>query len=187
MTGCSTSSIADPSVVGGRAQDAPPSCTGAPRSRSLSAFPERSYELAGRLLAQAVTAAEGEDIPISDALRRTAREEGRSLGAKVLESAGSKGRSALRDATTRVLADRGYEPRHDSAVESRSVKLPLSLLGQGLHRPCLWDESRCDRRLAFFSRPNRIQGSARPRLGQVLRSTPECRGTPTRSGRPVGE
>ncbi len=76
--------------------------------------PERSYELAGRLLAQAVTVAEGEDIPISDALRRAAREEGHSLGAKVLESAGSKGRSALRDATTRVLADRGYEPRHDS-------------------------------------------------------------------------
>ena len=36
--------------------------------------PERSYELAGRLLAQAVTVAEGEDIPISAALRRAARE-----------------------------------------------------------------------------------------------------------------
>ena len=138
--------------------------------------PERSYELAGRLLAQAVTVAEGEDIPISAALRRAAREEGHSLGAKVLERAGSKGRSAIRDATTRVLADRGYEPRHDSGGVTL-VKLPLSLLGQGLHRPCLRDESRCDRRLAFFSRPNRIQSSARPRLGQVLRSTTECRGT----------
>ena len=46
----------------------------------LSASPTVHTSLAGRLLAQAITVAEREDIPISDAVRRTAREEGRSLG-----------------------------------------------------------------------------------------------------------
>ena len=103
-----------PSVVGGPGAGRPSKLYRRSSLEVAVSVPERSYELAGRLLAQAVTVAEGEDIPISDALRRAAREEGHSLGAKVLESAGSKGRSALRDATTRVLADRGYEPRHDS-------------------------------------------------------------------------
>jgi predicted ArsR family transcriptional regulator len=77
--------------------------------------PDRRYELAGRLLAQAVTDAEREDIPISEALRRTARQEGRSLGKTVLRSAASKGSSAIRDATTRALEESGYEPRIDSS------------------------------------------------------------------------
>lgn len=77
--------------------------------------PERSYELVARLLARAVTDAEREAIPISEALRRAAREEGRSLGATVLQQAGSKrGRPTLRKATIRVLADCGYEPRPDA-------------------------------------------------------------------------
>jgi predicted ArsR family transcriptional regulator len=62
------------------------------------------------MLAQAMTEAERQDIPVSQALQRTAREKGRSLGKTVLRSAGSKGRSAIRDATIRALEDCGYEP-----------------------------------------------------------------------------
>ncbi|MGH9097306.1 MAG: transcriptional regulator, partial [Acidimicrobiales bacterium] len=69
------------------------------------------------------------DIPISEALRRTAREEGRSLGKTVLKSAGSKGRSAIRDATTRVLEDCGYEPRIDSSGVTL-VNCPFHSLAQ---------------------------------------------------------
>jgi predicted ArsR family transcriptional regulator len=78
-------------------------------------IPDRRYELAGRLLARAVTDAEREDIPIAEAVRRTARQEGRSLGKTVLRSAGSRGSSAIRDATTRALEQSGYEPRIDSS------------------------------------------------------------------------
>ncbi len=91
--------------------------------------PERSYELVGRLLAQAVTDVEREDIPISEALSRAAREEGRSLGATVLQKADSKGRSALRKATTWVLADCGYEPRSDASGVTL-VNCPFHSLAQ---------------------------------------------------------
>lgn len=85
-------------------------------SREVSvSVPERRYEWVGRLLAQAVTDAEREDIPVSQVLRRTVHEEGRSLGRTVLKSLGSKGRSASHDATVRTLEDCGYEPRRDSS------------------------------------------------------------------------
>ncbi|HEY5053966.1 MAG TPA: helix-turn-helix domain-containing protein [Solirubrobacterales bacterium] len=91
--------------------------------------PDRRYELAGRLLAQAITDAEREDIPISETVRRTAREEGRSLGKTVLKNAGSKGSSALRDATIQALEDCGYEPRVDSSGVTL-VNCPFHSLAQ---------------------------------------------------------
>ena len=149
MTGSWTSSIAVLLDAGDRARDAPLSCTVARRGRWSVSVPERSYELAGRLLAQAVTDAEGEDIPISETLRRAARDEGHSLGATVLKGAGSKGRSAIRDATTQVLADCGYEPRGDSSGVTL-VNCPFRLVGQGVHRPCLWDEPSISSTVCFL-------------------------------------
>jgi predicted ArsR family transcriptional regulator len=84
-------------------------------SREVSvSVPERHYELVGRLLATAVTDAQREDVPVSDALRQAVRREGRSLGRVVLESAGSTRRSAIRDSAIRTLEDCGYEPRMDA-------------------------------------------------------------------------
>lgn len=84
-------------------------------SREVSvSVPDRHYELAGRLLARAVTDAGREDVPVSEALRRTAQEEGRVLGRTILRKAGAKGRAALRDEMARALEECGYEPRIDS-------------------------------------------------------------------------
>jgi len=79
-------------------------------------LPERRYEFAGRLLAEAVTQAERDGVPVSMALRGTARRSGRSMGEDARRRAGSLRReSARRDAVIDVLKECGYEPRHDAA------------------------------------------------------------------------
>jgi predicted ArsR family transcriptional regulator len=84
-------------------------------SREISvSVPERRYELASQLLARAVTSAEREGVPVSQALQQAAEEEGRALGLVALRNADSKGRSAVRDAAIQTLTDCGYEPRLDS-------------------------------------------------------------------------
>ena len=77
--------------------------------------PERRYELAGRLLAQGISDAEREGIPIPEALSRTTREAGRSIGRTTSRGTKLKGRSGIRDATCRALEDCGYEPHSDSS------------------------------------------------------------------------
>jgi len=83
--------------------------------RELSvSLPPREYEVAGRLLARAVTAAVRDRIPVSDALRDEARGLGHSLGRRARQQAGARpSRVALLAATTRVLSECGYEPRTD--------------------------------------------------------------------------
>jgi predicted ArsR family transcriptional regulator len=64
-------------------------------------LPERHYELAGRLLARAITDAERDDLSVSDSLRDAARDVGRGLGHQARKLAG-------------VLTRCGYEPRTDA-------------------------------------------------------------------------
>jgi predicted ArsR family transcriptional regulator len=86
----------------------------AAREVSVS-LPERHYELAGRLLARAITDAERDDLPVSDSLRDAARDVGRGLGHQARKLAGPRaGRAALVDASTDVLTQCGYEPRPDA-------------------------------------------------------------------------
>jgi predicted ArsR family transcriptional regulator len=81
------------------------------REVSIS-LPERRYDLAGQLLAAAVTEMKQDGVPPSDALHHSVGDVGRSLGNRALEWAGSRGgRSAQRDAAIRLLEDCGYEPR----------------------------------------------------------------------------
>ncbi len=61
-------------------------------------LPERRYDLAGRVMAEAITAATRQGIPVADALRAAARTVGRSLGVPG-------------DQPAEVLARHGYEPR----------------------------------------------------------------------------
>lgn len=78
--------------------------------------PQREYELAGRLLARAVTMAEREGTPVGDALRDAAREAGRALGHRTRAQAGSRpSRRAVLAAATGVLRECGYEPSPDAA------------------------------------------------------------------------
>jgi predicted ArsR family transcriptional regulator len=79
-------------------------------SRELRvSLPERRYELAGQMMAQAIIDAEHNDVPIAAALRRTARGTGRMLGEEARRRVGSRASQAARG----VLAEVGYEPRSD--------------------------------------------------------------------------
>ena len=77
-------------------------------------LPPRHYDLAGRLLAQAVTESQRSAVPVGDALAQASREWGQSLGLEVRDHLGdAPDRSEAIAATTEVLADCGYEPRVD--------------------------------------------------------------------------
>ncbi len=70
-------------------------------------LPERRYDLAGRLMAQALEEADATGAPPRAVLERKAREYGEQLGAA--------GRSGADDDVTQVLAEYGFEPRSDGS------------------------------------------------------------------------
>ena len=75
-------------------------------------LPERKYDLAGQVMAQAITAAEQTATPISDTLAHAAREAGRVLGNEVRAKAGARPTQATTlKAVNDVLTEHGYEPR----------------------------------------------------------------------------
>jgi predicted ArsR family transcriptional regulator len=78
-------------------------------------LPERRYELAGQLMARAISEAQGEELPVAETLQRAARERGRSLAGLVQRLAGNSPSPALLAATRGVLDDEGYETRSDPA------------------------------------------------------------------------
>src|SRR4051794_25959242 len=69
--------------------------------------PERRYDLAGRVMAEAITVAGRDRVPGADAVRVAARDTGRHLGA----GAADDQPGPARDRVSRVLAGQGYEPR----------------------------------------------------------------------------
>jgi predicted ArsR family transcriptional regulator len=78
-------------------------------------LPQRRYELAGQLLAQAFTDACRDGTSLVTAVNASAREAGRSLGETVLARfPGRAGRSQLREGVARVLDESGYEPRREN-------------------------------------------------------------------------
>ncbi len=78
-------------------------------------LPERHYDLAGRVMARAITAAEQSGTPVADELRHAASAAGRSFGADARRAAGPRPtQTALVEAVATVLADNGYEPRSDA-------------------------------------------------------------------------
>ena len=79
-----------------------------------ASVPERRYDLAGWLLARAVTDAERDGVSVREALARGARDAGRSLGADARARAGARpSRKALAATAVAVLEELGYEPRLD--------------------------------------------------------------------------
>jgi predicted ArsR family transcriptional regulator len=97
-------------------------------------LPERRYDLAAQVMAQAITRAEEQAVPIADALRAAARDAGRTLGAEVKQKAGTRpSRAGQIRAVQDVLTDRGYQPR---AAEDGGLALancPFHALAQA-HR-----------------------------------------------------
>ncbi len=80
-------------------------------------LPERRYDLAARVMAEAITISEDKAIPISAALRDAASEAGRELGEAARQQAGNRrpSRAEALAAVEDVLADRGYAPRQVGA------------------------------------------------------------------------
>jgi predicted ArsR family transcriptional regulator len=74
-------------------------------------IPERHYDLAGGLLAEAVDRAASGGVSVDRALQRAATETGRSIGEAARVEAGPRfSRARRRAALMRVLARNGYEP-----------------------------------------------------------------------------
>jgi predicted ArsR family transcriptional regulator len=67
-------------------------------------LPDRRYDLAGRVMAEAITAAAQQGIPMTGALRDAARAAGRALGERARAQDGHGDLAG-------VLAENGYEPR----------------------------------------------------------------------------
>ena len=80
-------------------------------------LPERRYDLAGRIMAKAISDAERDMMPIADALHQAAQDAGRDLGQQARQRAGSRpSRAVLLGAVHDVLGDYGYEPRTEDAA-----------------------------------------------------------------------
>lgn len=80
-------------------------------------LPEREYELAGRLMAEAIAESGRSGTPVLEAVRQVAAEQGRTLGQAALATA-HRVTGTLRVACS-ALAEHGYEPR----IESGSATL----------------------------------------------------------------
>jgi predicted ArsR family transcriptional regulator len=74
-------------------------------------LPERRYDLAGGLLAEAVERSSRDGEPVARALRRAASEVGRRIGEAARVAVGRRsGRAKRRDAVVGMLERHGYEP-----------------------------------------------------------------------------
>ncbi len=82
------------------------------------ALPERRYDLAGRLMAQAIDDSARDGTPVLDSLHRAAAEQGSVIGEETRQRLGPHPTRERRVAATcDTLADYGYEPRRtDRAV-----------------------------------------------------------------------
>lgn len=81
-------------------------------------LPERHYDLAARVMAQAIIAAQEGSVPIPEALSAAACEAGQGLGETAIAHAGTEpSRSDSLRAVCEVLTGQGYEPREaDNAI-----------------------------------------------------------------------
>jgi predicted ArsR family transcriptional regulator len=76
-------------------------------------LPPREYELAGCLLAEAVTTSTRDGVPVDEALSDAARRVGRSLGRRAREATAEQSTEGLARAACAVLNSCGYDPREE--------------------------------------------------------------------------
>jgi predicted ArsR family transcriptional regulator len=161
-----------------------------PAARELAiTVPERRYELAGQLMARAISDARAEGRPVSETLQRAARDRGHWLGDVVLRRAGDRpSAAALLAAARGALDDEGYETRagpagltlancpfralaaqHTALVCGMNLAIMEGLLGRldGLPWAAVFDpaDGRCCVRLAadvaHVRKPERRQDDSR--------------------------
>jgi predicted ArsR family transcriptional regulator len=84
-------------------------------SRDIAvSLPGREYELAGRLMADAIAASAETGVPVMTALNEAAAERGRDMGTSALATASTpRSRRRALELACAVLAGHGYEPRAD--------------------------------------------------------------------------
>ena len=93
-------------------------------------LPPREYELAGRLLAEAVTASQRDGIPVDQALTDSAVTLGQSLGRLAKEEAGASVEpDVLVESACQVLSDCAYEPSYDG-TEIGLANCPFHVLAE---------------------------------------------------------
>lgn len=93
-------------------------------------LPERRYDIAGRVLARAVTAASESGEPVTESVRAAAVAEGHVLGAAVqVQCADDPRPDAAAEAVIRTLADYGYEP-HGAGNSIELVNCPFHALAE---------------------------------------------------------
>jgi predicted ArsR family transcriptional regulator len=93
-------------------------------------LPERRYDLAGELLAEAVERSSHDGVAVDQALRRAATDTGRRIGDAARPPAGRRAaRAVRRDAVLTALERHGYEPqlRGDEVV---LINCPFHALAQ---------------------------------------------------------
>ncbi|MEB3983140.1 helix-turn-helix domain-containing protein [Mycobacterium sp. 663a-19] len=96
-----------------------------PRDIAVS-LPQREYELAGRLMAQAIAESAGSGEPVAEVLKRVAHDYGRTIAAT--ERPPADAAAALARAVG-LLNEYGYEPRaEDGAVQLANC--PFHVLAQ---------------------------------------------------------
>ena len=144
-------------------------------------LPPRDYELAGRLLAQAVTEAERDGIRVADALARAAR----STGQRPRPPGPPARWTASQPA---VPARGGHQRAHRLWLRAarwrrapHAGELPVPRARRGLHRPRVRDEPRSPARARGGRRSPRSRGPPRTGSRVVLR-TPPPRPRPTSPG-----
>jgi predicted ArsR family transcriptional regulator len=100
-------------------------------SREIAvSLPERRYDLAGHLMARAITTSQQDGAPVTDALREAARAFGRTLAEQVQQRVGvAASQAAVAEAVRDVLADSGYEPR-GTATALSLANCPFHSLAQ---------------------------------------------------------
>ena len=75
-------------------------------------LPPREYDLAGRLLAEAIAASEVSGRSVRQELERASHNFGQTLGSEAIASAGGRpSKAKKRDALLEVLRTHGFEPR----------------------------------------------------------------------------
>lgn len=134
-------------------------------SRELAvSLPQRDYELAGRLLAKAVTAVEHDGLTVGAALEQVARDTGRTLGQQARTHAGARPTpSRLLAAAMTVLGESGYEPRTDGTSVTL-VNCPFHGLAQD------YTDLVCGMNLDLMT--GLVEGLADPTLQARLQPTP---------------
>jgi predicted ArsR family transcriptional regulator len=83
-------------------------------SREIAvSLPDREYELAGRLMADAITESTRCGTPVGDALQQVATAHGRSIGTTAAAPTRPRTTGAAVTLVLRTLGECGYEPRYD--------------------------------------------------------------------------